>query len=85
MVVPHRTAPCFTAPHRALPHRTVALPHRTVLYRTAPHRGFSWPSSREQWADEYFMIKHRGETRGLGGIFFDDQNDKGGSRVVVHK
>lgn len=23
------------------------------------------------------MIKHRGETRGLGGIFFDDQNDKG--------
>lgn len=22
------------------------------------------------------MIKHRGETRGLGGIFFDDLNDK---------
>lgn len=21
------------------------------------------------------MIKHRGETRGLGGIFFDDLND----------
>ena len=30
----------------------------------------------KKWADDYFSIKHRGETRGLGGIFFDDLNDR---------
>ena len=45
--------------------------HRVAHDLCAPFGGDVY-AKYKKWCDDYFFIKHRGETRGVGGLFFDD-------------
>ena len=45
--------------------------HRTLKAVCDKHSPYYY-SKFKKWCDDYFLIKHRGITRGVGGIFFDD-------------
>jgi coproporphyrinogen III oxidase len=44
--------------------------HRTLKSSCDRHDPEFYPKFKK-WCDEYFFLKHRGETRGIGGVFFD--------------
>jgi len=44
--------------------------HRTLKSVCDRHDSAYYPKFKK-WCDEYFYLKHRGETRGVGGVFFD--------------
>ncbi len=37
----------------------------------------------KRWCDEYFLLRHRNETRGVGGLFFDDLDEGGFERCFA--
>ena len=53
--------------------------HETARQACAPFGPEVYPRYK-QWCDEYFYLKHRSETRGVGGLFFDDLNEGGFDR-----
>ena len=53
--------------------------HQTAFDLCKPFGEDVYPKYKD-WCDDYFFIKHRNETRGVGGLFFDDLNQWGFER-----
>jgi coproporphyrinogen III oxidase len=51
--------------------------HKTLKTLCDAHHPSYYPEFKN-WADDYFFLKHRKETRGIGGIFFDYLKGDGG-------
>jgi len=56
--------------------------HRTAREACAPFGPEVYPRYKK-WCDEYFFLRHRGEPRGIGGVFFDDLSEGGFERCFA--
>jgi coproporphyrinogen III oxidase len=56
--------------------------HRTARAACEPFGPEVYPRYKK-WCDEYFFLRHRGEPRGIGGIFFDDLQEGGFDRCFA--
>jgi coproporphyrinogen III oxidase len=56
--------------------------HRTAREAVAPFGEEVFPRLK-RWCDDYFYLPHRGEPRGIGGLFFDDLTEGGFARCFA--
>jgi len=56
--------------------------HKTAKAACDPFGAEIYPRFKK-WCDDYFYLKHRNETRGVGGLFFDDFNELGADKCFA--
>jgi coproporphyrinogen III oxidase len=56
--------PCY-------PYEEDAAHFHRVIKQICDNHDTSFYARFKKWCDEYFTLKHRGEMRGIGGVFFD--------------
>jgi coproporphyrinogen III oxidase len=51
-----------------------AVEFHAAMQRACDAHHPDWHAKYKAWCDEYFFLPHRGEPRGIGGIFYDRHN-----------
>ncbi|MGF1521883.1 MAG: oxygen-dependent coproporphyrinogen oxidase [Leptolyngbyaceae cyanobacterium] len=59
------------------PFREDVIHFHTTLKQACDAHHAGYYAVFKPWCDEYFYLKHRQETRGVGGLFFDYQDGRG--------
>ncbi len=68
-------------PHYVDPN--LATSFHTSLKEACDKHDSSFYPEFKRWADDYFYVRHRKETRGIGGIFFDRLDKSRGSKAEM--
>ena len=57
--------------------------HEILKEACDKHHADSYPKYKK-WADDYFYLPHRQETRGIGGIFFGNSQGEDQALIIMY-